>query len=333
MARTVPVASAPRMVMLAIAIITLVFILITLNAMRMRDEVAQKNTVPDTEAHLSTADTSALKDTDSDSDGLFDWEETLWNTDPRNPDSDGDGKKDGDEVQTGGNPGEKGTGNLAYDSMGATSTRPVTTTDLVANELMGSLLSSMQAGKQLTAENKQKVLDDALSKARESVAVPKYGGENLLLVEPSLDTWRAYAITFTTLLEQSQGTSNDEVAILFEMAQGNRTQALSDLETVVRHYSDFTLSLQKIAVPRDMAPLHISLVQAFLAYTTTLDGISDFDKDPMRATLALNMLGPARTNAENRAKGIRVYLGEVGVMPKQSFGTSTPTPEVGAKVN
>ncbi|MEX0931495.1 MAG: hypothetical protein WDZ88_01970 [Candidatus Paceibacterota bacterium] len=42
--------------------------------------------------------------TDTDMDGLADWEEKLWNTDPKNPDTDGDGTSDGDEVFTGRNP-------------------------------------------------------------------------------------------------------------------------------------------------------------------------------------------------------------------------------------
>ncbi|MDP2593112.1 MAG: hypothetical protein Q8P52_00465 [bacterium] len=42
--------------------------------------------------------------TDSDSDGLKDWEEELWGTDPFNPDTDGDGTSDGDEIREGRDP-------------------------------------------------------------------------------------------------------------------------------------------------------------------------------------------------------------------------------------
>ena len=38
-------------------------------------------------------------DKDSDGDGLKDWEEALWGTDPNNPDTDGDGILDGAEIQ------------------------------------------------------------------------------------------------------------------------------------------------------------------------------------------------------------------------------------------
>ncbi len=45
---------------------------------------------------------------DSDNDGLKDWEEALWKTDPQNQDSDGDGTPDGKEVAEGRNPAVPG---------------------------------------------------------------------------------------------------------------------------------------------------------------------------------------------------------------------------------
>ncbi|MCC6290676.1 hypothetical protein IT398_01230 [Candidatus Nomurabacteria bacterium] len=41
---------------------------------------------------------------DADNDGLTGWEERLWQTDPNNPDTDGDGTKDGEEVVQNRNP-------------------------------------------------------------------------------------------------------------------------------------------------------------------------------------------------------------------------------------
>lgn len=45
-----------------------------------------------------------LAQTDQDGDGLADWEEELWQTNPQNPDSDGDGTSDGAEVSAGRDP-------------------------------------------------------------------------------------------------------------------------------------------------------------------------------------------------------------------------------------
>lgn len=54
--------------------------------------------------------TIGSQDKDSDNDGLKDWQEELYKTDPYNPDTDGDGYLDGEEVNSGHNPLVKAPG-------------------------------------------------------------------------------------------------------------------------------------------------------------------------------------------------------------------------------
>ncbi|MFH0805156.1 MAG: hypothetical protein V1916_03095 [Patescibacteria group bacterium] len=49
---------------------------------------------------------------DTDNDGLTDEQEEIWGTDPKNPDTDGDGFKDGDEIKNGFNPLKAGGAKL-----------------------------------------------------------------------------------------------------------------------------------------------------------------------------------------------------------------------------
>jgi hypothetical protein len=56
------------------------------------------------QAALDVIESSANDTVDSDNDGLKDWEETLWGTDPHKADTDGDGTPDGQEVKDGRNP-------------------------------------------------------------------------------------------------------------------------------------------------------------------------------------------------------------------------------------
>jgi len=70
----------------------------------------QKNAPAQTEsasvvsAIASPPTTETTQTPDSDTDGLKDWEEALWKTDPYSPDTDGDGVSDGDEIKAGHNP-------------------------------------------------------------------------------------------------------------------------------------------------------------------------------------------------------------------------------------
>lgn len=67
---------------------------------------------PPAKTSLKTApqEQSNIAEKDSDNDGLKDWEEVLWKTDAKNPDTDADGTPDGKEVEEGRNPAVKGPG-------------------------------------------------------------------------------------------------------------------------------------------------------------------------------------------------------------------------------
>ncbi len=58
-----------------------------------KKETLPEKTLPNQNTPLENTFDISL---DSDSDGLKDWEEALWGTDPHNPDTDGDGVSDGD---------------------------------------------------------------------------------------------------------------------------------------------------------------------------------------------------------------------------------------------
>jgi hypothetical protein len=62
--------------------------------------------------------TGAIKtELDTDADGLPDYIENYYGTDPNNPDTDGDGYKDGEEVENGYDPLASGSAKLDYDKL------------------------------------------------------------------------------------------------------------------------------------------------------------------------------------------------------------------------
>ncbi len=72
-----------------------------------------------TKAQVQPSDSIAsIKNKDSDKDGLSDLEERLYHTNPNNPDTDGDGYKDGEEVKNGYDPASKLSGGTQASSSG-----------------------------------------------------------------------------------------------------------------------------------------------------------------------------------------------------------------------
>src|SRR3989344_2039109 len=92
-------------------------------------------------ATIGTQNTLSNPDTDVDKDGLANREESYWNTDFQNPDTDGDGFLDGEEVASGHDPLKPGPNDLLDSSPNLT--------EKIQNLVVGGLYS-----KDLKPDNK-----------------------------------------------------------------------------------------------------------------------------------------------------------------------------------
>ena len=94
----------------------------------------------------------SLAEKDSDKDGLKNWEEALWGTDPNNSDTDGDGTPDGEEVGLGRNPTIKGPNDKVSPPVadtgenGSTQNEASTATSRVARATFAQYLQAKQNG-------------------------------------------------------------------------------------------------------------------------------------------------------------------------------------------
>ena len=89
----------------------------------------------------------AYTEQDTDEDGLKDWEESLWGTDVKNPDTDGDGTSDGDEVAVKRNPTIAGPDDAYVENRRggsegeATSTEELSQTALLTREYFATIIN------------------------------------------------------------------------------------------------------------------------------------------------------------------------------------------------
>ena len=100
---------------------------------------------------------------DSDNDGLPNWEETLWRTDPNNPDTDKDGIPDGQEVKESRNPLLAGNGktdkieNSRPEKSAAEQTiqPPSTLTEALAQNFFSDFLSAKETANNREQQNQR----------------------------------------------------------------------------------------------------------------------------------------------------------------------------------
>lgn len=238
----------------------------------------------------------AAKDTDGD--GLPDWKESLYGTDPKNPHSFDPQKTDGEAVAL-------GLVQPKFKSTVSTST-PLgdadfqvdapdkgSITEQFAKYFFESYMNSGAAqGGNSAAQDA--VLKDAMSKFSAQVATNIRSMYTSASVRTSPDaTLHSYAAAVTPIF---LANSSDDVAdpgTLIDAFISGESGTKARITTLALTYKNIALGLSKVSVPPDVAETHLSLLRSYdlLAQATTL--IEKYDSDPLLTVGALSVYKPA----------------------------------------
>lgn len=237
---------------------------------------------------------------DSDDDGLPDWQESLWRTNKNNSDTDGDGTKDGEEIKLGRDPLKKGpddklSPSLISDTAGGQEENTITAgfsrkmfgdymsmtnsfdsklsetdkTNLV-NYWMSDLSSLQEEQKN---EIFYKIGDLKISQDNSTEAIKKYGNKMGAIIgkylKPILISEHELTV-FQSSLEKENETELQKL--------GGRIDAYSG---IIRE----GLSLE---VPKDIASLHLSLINAFAGVADGLKKMKIIFEDPIAGMAGLD---------------------------------------------
>lgn len=184
---------------------------------------------------------------DSDNDGLKDWEEELWQTDPQNPDTDTDGTPDGEEVAKNRDPRLK-----APD-----------------DELREEDYRTLALVRTATLEKQAPLLDPG---SINQPSVVRYESKGLNI------TAGADAATLTDygrgvakiLAEHFQKDTENEIKIVLQALESQKADALAPVSRSQELYLETARRLLATGVPASAAEIHLELANAFL-------GIAELD--------------------------------------------------------
>ncbi len=252
----------------------------------------RESTTTATTATLSSALGATIADLDSDSDGLKDWEETLWGTDPKNPDTDEDGTEDGKEVAAGRNPATKGDGSddrLSTDlysgsniASTATSSEPTTATDRFSRDFFARYLSLKSSGQQLSVEEQTAIIDEMIASERRNLAVPALSLGDLTVSDST--TLKAYGNALGAISKaRSGGAGVNQLAIITEAISSNDETKLALLRPIQQNYLLIISDLRKTPAPRSIIDAHLTLVNALVLIENGMRAMTDVTIDPLTA--------------------------------------------------
>lgn len=243
-------------------------------------------------------------DADADNDGLKNWEEEVYKTDPRNPDTDSDGYLDGEEVASGYDPAIKAPNDaLEGTDTDAPRTLPKNLTSYLAQILTQKISSGEIApaqGDSLDAVKNdpdlpynQVLVNEALVqiglRAKEYFMLPLIKTEDISV--SSFPT--TYATIGAYIIAMGQATSRgyetdqlnkSEIDIIRDAVDSKDMKEITLLRASIQKNIE---DVKNVTAPQGFEDLHAQQIALLMLQEKIFDAVAHLDEDPAMAAAAL----------------------------------------------
>ena len=242
---------------------------------------------------------------DPDNDGLKNWEEKIHKTDARNPDTDGDGYLDGEEVASGYDPTIPAPGDALA---GTDANQPRPLPQNLTNYLAQILTQKISSGEIAPAEGdrpladsddpnmpvNQEIISEALYQVGQNAkqyfvlrAIP----DNEIIIDSttlSKDSRLRYIVALGSAMkyENASRLGIQEVAM---MKQTVDTGDTGDIEIFINDYKETINALKAVKTPAELADLHKKQISIFELLLQIMESVKNFRSDPAKAMAAVEI--------------------------------------------
>jgi len=249
---------------------------------------------------------------DSDDDGLKDWEETLWGTDPRNPDTDGDGTSDGEEVALKRDPtiaiSEDDTLNIANTPQDP-NWKPENLTEEVTADLFEGYFDLKSSG-QLNADSGEVLVENILASITPDTSDIYSMKDITVSGETTTTSIKTYSNTLAeTLLRYAvQYADVDALVLMGNIASTHNPEDIALLDEVTKLYRNLIKDLLNIPAPTPVAKTHLAFINAYGGIWKALEDVRLNSKDPLVIFLASTKYGTHIQNLITAAEAFSKIL-------------------------
>lgn len=236
-----------------------------------------------------------LVNKDTDRDGILDWEEGLWRTDPTKVDTDNDGEPDSTEITK-----LKGIPASLNESISLQDEERLTETDKFSRELFTTVAALNQTGgmdqdtiNKLSVALTSKIQDPRVGKIFSSKDIKVTGNDNadVQAYNNSLENLsKKYKVVFKYGYEGVSFSFGINVGQILEKytSNGEDLSIMSELDPIIKETSLIVDEMANMIVPKKFANDHLGIINAFEALTENLSEIKLIEEDPILAFGAIS---------------------------------------------
>jgi|CXWL01.1.fsa_nt_gi hypothetical protein len=247
---------------------------------------------------------------DTDNDGLKDWQEEIYGTDPENPESVKNGLSDGEALAQGlirpRFESDVPEITLSTDVPGINAA-PGTKNDIFAQTLLVEYLSKRD-GSPPTQEEINQYIETAVSKVLEP-ETPEYGAQDISIQGRGSVVAEQYVSNmgqvFSTNLSSLEG---DALEYFFNLVVKDDASANTEIKNYAKAYTAVAKGLIALSTPEETAVEHLALANAFARMGKISSDMSLFTVEPMRGLIALHKYLPAQKELALSMKAMAVAL-------------------------
>lgn len=277
--------------------------------------------------------------TDTDGDGLKDWEEKLWKTDPTKSDTDMDGTPDGKEIQEGRDPTVPNTqppGETPSDVMqkqtivkriiensGDTS---LNATDKFAREFFSQYLDSTGGagdGSLSDADKQKMVASLSAEEGASPLTYKHYSAADIQMnTDGSQTAIRAYGNALGKIIsEHSISQYDNELATLQTALQSQNKDLLKNLDPIIANLQAITTLSLKTPVPPTAQDLQVNFLNALQELSQSIANMKPVFDDPLTSLKALSLYSEAQANLAGSVSALISYFKANGIVwTKDEYG-------------
>ncbi len=249
---------------------------------------------------------------DNDGDGLLNWEEALWSTDPNVADTDGDGIDDGDEVNTNRNPLNPGPNDenhdLAAEIIEELESIPLDE-DSLTNRIGRNFIESyftLRNQEGLTPEAKEQLVEMVVQQTLNEVTIDdaRYS-ENQFIIFDSSDKEK--------LAEYGNKMFNIMFLNLNPFEEATTTNNYDGVSEILYSMSQEFLFTE---VPDSIISTHTELTNNYLVLSQSVSGAEKDQTDPILASTSLYLYASVQEKIDILTEDIALFLNQSGIIYK-----------------